>query len=90
MHSARTDATVDYKLLRNAKAAGYSSDRIIDSRQALCLFQTFLVLDHPQLAWFRERIFNNPTIKSSTSLIFPLDRQLWLVKRLPNSAQCSK
>jgi hypothetical protein len=89
LHS-RPGATVDYKLLRNAKAAGYSSDRIIDTRQALCLFDRFLVLDDPKLAWFRERIFNNPDYQVEHLGDFTVERQLWLVKRLPNSTQCSE
>jgi len=84
-----TGSTVDYKLMRNASAAGYSSDRIIDGRQALCRFESFLVLDDPKLAWFRERIFNNPDYEVEHLGNFPEGRQLWLVKRLPNNTQCS-
>jgi hypothetical protein len=75
--------------MRNASAAGYSSDRIIDGRQALCRFESFLVLDDPKLAWFRERIFNNPDYEVEHLGTFPEGRQLWLVKRLPNNTQCS-
>jgi hypothetical protein len=89
LHSPRAGATLEYKLLRNAKAVGYYPGRILDDRQALCLFESFLVLDDPQLAWFHERVFNNPDYQIEHLGDFSPDRQLWLVRRLPNSTQCS-
>jgi hypothetical protein len=90
LQSPSQGATLEYKLMRNAKASGYSSDRIIDSRQALCLSENFLVLTDPQIAWFQERVFSNPDYQVEHLGDFPPDRQLWLVKRLPNSTQCPK
>lgn len=89
LQSTRPGATLEYKLMRNAKASGYSSGRIIDSWQAGCLFESFLVLDDPQFAWFQERIFNNPDYQVEHLGDFSPERQLWLIKRLPNSTQCS-
>ena len=89
LHSTRPGATLEYKLMRNARTAGYSSDRIIESPQALCLFESFLVLENPTNAWFQARVFSNPDFQVEHVGDFSPDRQLWLVKRLPNSTQCS-
>lgn len=53
-------ATVQYKLLRNWKNAGYLVDNILTSRQIACDFSRFVVLDSPGLSWLRIRIQNNP------------------------------
>jgi hypothetical protein len=90
LHSAARGATLEYKLMRNAMAAGYSSGRIADSRQLLCLSENFLVLDNPEFAWFQERVFGDPDFQVEHVVDFAPDRQLWLVKRLPNSNQCTE
>jgi len=89
LQSRRAGATLEYKLLRNAKMSGYSSDRIIDTHQALCSFESFLVLDDPTLAWFRTRVFRNPDFEVDHVGDFAPDRQLWLVKRLSQGADCA-
>jgi hypothetical protein len=87
LHSAPGE-TLKYKLMRNAKASGYFSDRIMDSQQAACSFKNFVVLDDPQLAWFRDRIFNNPGYQVEHIGDFGADRQLWLVESLPSNSTC--
>ena len=89
LRSTSPGATLLYKLMRNAKSSGYSSDRIIEGPQALCLFDSFLVVENPSHAWFQARVFSNPDYQVEHVGDFSPDRQLWLVKRLPNSSQCS-
>src|SRR5664279_1532045 len=82
-------ATLEYKLMRNAKAAGYFDGRVLDATQSVCLFETFYVLDNGKYAWFQKRVFNNPDFEVERVGDFATDRQLWLVRRLSNSAACS-
>ena len=88
LHTNGRGGNVNYKLMRNAKASGYSSDRILETPQVMCVSENFLVLDNPRYAWFRERVFSNPNYQVEHVGNFSEEQQLWLVKRLPNTNQC--
>ncbi len=85
VHSPVRGATVNYKLMRNAKMSGYSSDRVIDVQQLTCLFPNFLVLDVPKYGWLQERILNNSDFAAQHLGEMPHDLQLWSVRRVGNS-----
>lgn len=53
-------ATVQQKLMKNWKNAGYLTNNILSTAQIKCQFQTFVVLNSPQLNWFMTRIWGNP------------------------------
>ncbi len=81
--------TVSYKLARNASAAGYLPGHVLEGREMMCRWDTFLVLDNPRLGWFSQRIFSSPDFQIEHVNEFSPDRQLWLVKRLPNASVCA-
>lgn len=89
VHSSVWGASVDYKLMRNAKRSGYSSDRILEADQLRCSFSEFLVLDNPKYRWFQDRIVNNPGYVSRQLGTLPHDMQLWAITRSPGSASCA-
>jgi len=90
VHSPTRAITVIYKLLNNAKAAGYASDRILDAEQLRCSFDHFFVLDHPGYGWFQQRIVRNPDYTAQHIGDLPHDLQIWSVKRLPGGTSCPK
>ena len=85
-------ATVQYKLMRNAKAAGYAKNRIIESRDALCGFDRFIVLDTPSISWFEERVLlsRNFHVENIGHLGYPEPgpSNIWMVTRRYRSADC--
>ena len=85
-------ATVQYKLMRNAKAVGYAKDRIIESRDALCSFDRFIVLDTPSISWFEERVLPNRNfhVENVGYLGFPEPgpSHIWMVTRRSGSTGC--
>ncbi len=93
LHSLSLHATVQYKLLRNARSVGYYPGRIIDNQRALCDFPKFIVLDSPGLGWFEERIKNNPdfAVKRLGSMPSrdPGPTQAWMVTRVTPSSACT-
>lgn len=89
LHSTNRGATVDYKLMRNARDSGYHTERILDSKLALCKFNSFLVLENERFAWFQNRVFSNPDFQVEHVGDFATDRQLWVVKRVSDSSSCS-
>ncbi len=89
VHSTIRGVTVDYKLMRNAKESGYSSDRILEADQLRCSFSEFLVLDNPKYRWFQDRIVNNPDYVARQLGNLPHDMQLWAITRSPGSASCA-
>ena len=92
LHSSSLHATVQSKLMRNAKASGYGNGRILDVREADCRFDTFVVLDSPGLSWFEDRILNNSAFDSKKvgDLGFgdPGPAHVWLVRSLYRSPEC--
>ncbi len=47
-------------LMRNWRTFGYWPERILDYRSALCSWDSFVVLDDPELRWFEFRIRDDP------------------------------
>ncbi len=92
LHSQSLHATVQSKLMRNAKLAGYYRDRILDPTEAQCDFDSFIVLDSPGIAWFEGHIADNPafTVQKLGDLGFgdPGPAHVWLVNRLYRSPAC--
>lgn len=82
-------ATVDYKLMRNAKASGYFSDRIVEGEQVLCSFSNFLVVDNSKYPWFQEHILRNREFAAQHLAELPHDLQLWSVTRVSGRASCA-
>lgn len=89
LQSTSRGATVDYKLMRNARDSGYHSGRILEGALALCQFDRFLVVQNEGFAWFQTRVFSNPDYQIEHLGDFATDRQLWMVKRLPGDSSCS-
>jgi hypothetical protein len=85
-------ATVQYKLMRNAKAVGYTKDRIIETRDALCDFDRFIVLDTPSISWFEERVLLNRNFHVENigylGYAEPGPNHIWMVTRRHPGADC--
>ncbi len=94
LHSRSAHATVEHKLLRNAKAVGYYRDRIISTEDALCSFERFIVLDSPGLAWFEERVLPNSSFQvqliGAMANSDPGPTKVWLVSRLSRPTGCQE
>ena len=92
LRSASLHATVQYKLMRNARSVGYYNGRIIDTDDALCRFPSFIVLDGPGLRWYEERIRDNPNFDSHRIAFLhtrePGPTQAWLVTKHLQSPGC--
>ena len=82
--SASRGMTVEYKLMRNAKESGYSTDRIVDDSELTCAFDSFLVLDNPEYEWFQKKIARNPDYSVQLLGEAPHDLRVWSVKRVVN------
>jgi hypothetical protein len=93
VHSQSLHATVQSKLMRNAKIVGYNRDRILDATEAQCNFDSFIVLDSPGIAWFKSHIADNAafTVQKLGDLGFgdPGPAHVWLVNRLYRSPECT-
>jgi uncharacterized membrane protein len=85
LHSASRGMTVEDKLMRNSKAAGYSVDRILESEQLRCAFDSFLVVDNPRYEWFQTRIVRNRDYQVQMLGPGPHELQVWSVKRVGNA-----
>jgi len=92
LHSQSLHATVQSKLMRNAKDAGYHQSQILDEWQARCGLDTFVVLDSPGIAWFEDRIQSNSAFEAQKlgDLGFgdPGPAHVWMVRRLYRSPDC--
>lgn len=76
--------TVEYKLMRNAKESGYSTDRILEAGELSCIFENFLVLDNPKYEWFQTKIARNSNYQVQLLGEAPHDLRVWSVKRVGN------
>ncbi len=92
LHSSSLHATVQSKLMRNARAVGYGGNRIIDTAVAQCDLDKFAVLDSPGISWFETRILNNPAFEARkvADLDFrdPGPTHVWVVTRLFRDPEC--
>jgi hypothetical protein len=55
-----TGAVTMDNLMRNWRTFGYWPERILDYRSALCSWDSFIVLDDPEVRWFEFRIRDDP------------------------------
>ena len=84
LQSPSRGTTVEYKLMRNAQESGYSTDRIVEAKELLCTFDTFIVLDTPELEWFQTRIARNRDYSVQLLGEAPLGLRVWSVRRVGN------
>lgn len=85
-------ATVQAKLMRNSKASGYFAGRILDSKDAFCDFDRFVVLHSNAYGWFSDSIWKDPAFDvQKLDGIVTRDPELsgWMVTRRSPSEACS-
>jgi hypothetical protein len=84
LQSPNSGMTVEYKLMRNARESGYSTDRILEAKELLCTFDTFIVLDTPELEWFQARLARNRDYSVQLLGDAPHGLRVWSVRRVGN------
>ena len=85
--SASLHATVQSKLLRNWKNAGYLSGNVLSSQEIRCRFDAFVVLRSPEMAWFEQRIQDDPNYSARPAMDLPAvphpgPNVAWVVQRV--------
>lgn len=95
LRSPALHATVQARIMTRVRGAHYHDDRILETRDALCRFNEFVLVHDGGIAWFDDHVRNNPAFEKVQVGTIPsvigvgVPTTAWLITRTGVPEECS-